>query len=87
MKVIKIKSISLGDKDQFQASSYPEAGCFMVQENIFNIFFINKGQVWSMPIEYIPIEEAKEQEGLTNDFILELIAVSQNPEIIIGLKK
>ena len=39
----------------------------MVQENIFNIFFINKGQVWSVPIEYIPIEEAKEQARVEGD--------------------
>lgn len=88
MKAIEIKKISLGDKDAYSSMSYPEAGCFEVQENSYNLFFVNKGSVYTIPFDFLMVaKEIKDQEHPANDFILELIAISQNPELIIGLRK
>jgi len=89
MQIIKVSQIDLMGKDVYQASSYPNSGCFLVAGEVYNFYFVNGTSVYAVPTNMASFQEIEEQKNtnLSNDFILELIAVSQNPEIIIGLKK
>jgi hypothetical protein len=91
-KVIEINEISLPDKNLFDRTSYPDSGCYHVEQDKGNYFFVDSSTVWSVPA-YAVIEtliEERDEQPHKDDSIknaLQVIAVALKPELIIELQK
>lgn len=88
--VLGIEQIS--NPDYYNVNSYPKSGVYEVEEETNNYFFIDRegGYAYNISknlIKNIAIREDKEVSQTFNvDDVIKIIAVTQNPELILKLR-